>query len=278
MRSKLLILVAILALLLGGCFQPWVAEPTEEGIIRIVVNPGRTLPTSVSPKLIPELATKIRIRIWHPDTGYNAVLTIPLDGESEGVDIAVPEDTGYIVDAVSYYLKHSRSMALTGGRAYGVDVAPKAITSVQVDLRAWTTGTAGDTTAEPGEHYTVELRPSDAGGLLTLETFRAATLHSSTASFQSTDVVLPAFPGTQGLLFDERIAFTLSAPDVTEMTTLYIAALVEFAQNWKDTTIADRSEQILYIEMPNRHMGELLHEVTVDPTSGGIVVEITGAH
>ena len=55
-----------------------------------------------------------------------------------------------------------------------------------------------------------------------------------------------------------------------------MTSLVEFNQNWEDKTIADRDEQSLYIELPNRHMGEDLHQVTVDPAAGGLVVEITG--
>lgn len=276
MRNRLLLLVVILALLLGGCTQLWFSEPKEAGVIRIVVNPGNTNLASIQPKLIPNAATKVRIRVWHPNTGYNAVITVTLGDEIEGIDIPVPEDTGYIIDAVSYYMKHNRAMALTGGREYGVDVEAKATTNVQLALRAWTTETGGDTTAEPGEQYTVEIIPSDAGGLLTLQTFRAATLHTSTTTFQNKNTELPLFPATQGILFDDRIVFTTNAPDATEVTTLFVTSLVEFAQHWKDTTIADRSEQTLYIEFPNRHMDDDLHEVTIDPTAGGIVVEISG--
>jgi hypothetical protein len=275
MRGKVVFLVVILSSLLVGCTGPWLAQPREEGVIHIVVNPRVTLSSSMAPKAIPDIATKVRIRVWHPDTGFNALTTVALNGEG-GVDIPVPEDTGYIVDAVSYYLKHYRAMALTGGRAHNVDVAAKQTTTVQVGLRPWETEAAGDTTAEPGEHYTVEFVPTDGGGLLTLQTFKGATLRTSTTSFQNPNVSLPLYPGTQGLLFDDRIAFTASAPEVTEITTLYVCSLVEFAQPWKDTTIADRNEQPLYIEFPNRHMEEALHEVTIDPTAGGLIVEISG--
>jgi len=54
-----------------------------------------------------------------------------------------------------------------------------------------------------------------------------------------------------------------------------VTALVEFVENWKDTNLNDRSQHVLYIEMPNRHMGEPLHELVVDPTVGGIIVEIS---
>ena len=274
MRCKLVFLIVVLAFAIGGCMRQSMIDPANEGVIRIVVNPSSLHPSSVTPKLIPAEATKVRIRVWHTDTGFNAVTTIAIGGEN-AVDIPVPEDEGYTVDAVSYYVKHSRPLAFTGGRAHNVTVEPKVVTTVQIALRPWETEAAGDTTAEPDESYVVEFIPTNGGGLLTLQTYKEATLHTSTTSFDDPDDQLPFFPGSQGILFDDRIAFTALAPDVTEITTLYVASLVEFSQNWKDTTLANRSEQPLFIEFPNRHMGEALHEVTIDPTAGGLVVEIT---
>ena len=275
MRGRLLAVVLVLALLLGGCTTPWLVAPDEEGLIRIVVSPSSVQALTLHSMAIPSDATSVRIRVWHPDTGFDAVRTIDLGGTNTAVDIPVPEDTGYIVDAVSYYMKHNRALALTGGRTYEVAVSAKETTNVQVELFPWTTATTGDETIDPDTSYTVEVLPSDAGGLLTLETFRSATLHSSTTDFQDADDALPLYPNTAGIPFDDRIVFSSLSPDVSEITTLYICALVEFVPNWCDPALNDRSEQTLYIEMPNRHMGEPLHQVTVDPTAGGIVVEIS---
>lgn len=274
MRAKSVFLIVVLALCIGGCMRQSTPDPSDLGVIRIVVNPTVPHTSAVAPKLIPDEATKVRIRVWHADTGFNAVTTVAIGGE-DSVDIPVPEDEGYTVDAVSYYVKHRRPLALTGGRAYNVSVEAKAVTSVQIALRPWNTDAAGDDTVEPEGTYTVEFTPTDAGGLLSLQTFKEATLHTSTTLFENPDDELPLFPGTQGILFDDRVAFTAIAPDVTELTVLFVASLVEFNLNWKDTTIADRDEQSLFIEFPNRHMGEDLHQVTVDPTAGGLVVEIT---
>lgn len=275
MRCKLVLLVVVLALGLTGCMRESLVDPREEGVVRVVVNPTTAGPQSIGPKLIPADAEKVRIRVWHEDTGFNAVATVTI-GDADSVDIPVPEDDGYTVDAVSYYIKERRPLALTGGRAHDVDVERRVVTNVQIGLRPWTTEARGDTTVEPEDPFIVEFVPTDGGGLLALQTFREATLHTSTTAFDDPDDPLPLFPGSQGILFDDRIAFTSVSPDVTELTVLFVASLVEFNRNWKDITIAVRDEQTLYIEFPNRHMGEDLHQVTVDPTAGGLVVEITG--
>ena len=276
MRCKLVLLLVVLALGLTGCMRESLIDPDNEGVVHVVVNPSSVDPQSIGPKLIPADAEKVRIRVWHPDTGFNAVATVTI-GDADGVDIPVPADDGYTVDAVSYYVKERRPLALTGGREPDVDVERRVVTNVQIALRPWETEVFGDTTVEPEDPFVVEIVPTDGGGLLALQTFKEATLHTSTTAFDDPDDPLPLYPGTQGILFDDRIAFTAVSPDVTELTVLFVAALVEFNQNWKDTTIADRDEQTLYIELPNRHMGEDLHQVTVDPTAGGLVVEITSA-
>jgi hypothetical protein len=273
MRGKAVLLVVVLALCVGGCLRQPMADPSDQGIIRIVVAPSAAL-RGVTPKLIPEEATKVRIRVWHSGTGFNAVTTVTI-GDEGAVDIPVPEDDGYTVDAVSYYVKGRRALALTGGRARDVTVEAKTVTTVEILLLPWHTTAEGDTTVGPEESFVVELYPTDGGGLLTLQTFKEATLHTSTTAFDDPDDALPLFPGSQGILFDDRIAFTTIAPDVSELTVLFVASLVEFNQNWKDTTLADRNEHSLFIELPNRHTGEDLHQVTIDPTAGGLVVEIT---
>jgi hypothetical protein len=275
MRCKLVLLVVVLALGLTGCMRETLVDPQDQGVIRIVINPTSVEPQAVGPKLIPADAEKVRIRVWHPTTGFNAVATVTIGG-ADGVDIPVPAGTGYTVDAVSYVVKEHRPLALTGGRKQNVAVERRVVTNVQIALRPWQTEARGDTTVEPEDPFVVEFVPTDGGGLLALQTFKEATLHTSTTPFDDPDDPLPLFPGSQGILFDDRITFTTVSPAVTELTVLFVATLVEFSQNWKDVTIPVRDEQTLYIEFPNRHMGEDLHQVTVDPTAGGLVVEITG--
>jgi len=276
MRCKLVLLLVVLALGLTGCMRESLIDPDSEGVVHVVVNPSTVDPQSIGPKLIPADAEKVRIRVWHPETGFNAVATATI-GDADGVDIPVPADDGYTVDAVSYYVKERRPLALTGGREQDVQVQRRVVTNVQIALRPWETEVTGDTTVEPEDPFVIEIIPTDGGGLLALQTFKEATIHTSTTAFDDPDDTLPLYPGSQGILFDDRIAFTTTAPDVNELTVLFITSLVEFNQNWKDTTIADRDEQTLYIEFPNRHMGEDLYQVTVDPTAGGLVVEISSA-
>jgi len=276
MRGRVFVVLAIVAFALGGCTSPWWSSPKEDdGIIRIVVNPGETESMSAEPKLIPADADSVRIRVWHPISGYNTVATVSLNGTSEGVDIHVPQDTGYVVDVVSYVLRDGRALALTGGRARNVDVEAKVITTVAVALQTWETESAGDESTEPEDTYTVGFTLTDGGGLLTEQTFNGATLHTSVDDFQNSSDSLPLFPGSAGIQEINRFTFSGVAPAVTEETTLYMCGLVQFTQNWKDTSLADRDEHVLYIEIPNRHMDEDLYELTVDPSAGGLVVEIS---
>jgi len=274
MHRKLALVLVLLALGLAGCTGPFASAPEEEGTIRIVIGPPENETATIEPKVIPDEATKVRIRVWHPDTGFNAVATVTIGAEDE-VNIPVPADEGYTVDAVSYYVQENRPLALTGGRANGVDVATDAVTNVRISLREWHSDVFGDNNVEPESMFGVEIVPTDGGGLLALQTFKGATLHTSATAFDEPDDPLPLFPGTQGILFDDRIAFTAMAPDVNELTVLFVAALVEFSQNWMDATLADRDEHSLFIEFPNRHTGEDLHQVTIDPAAGGLVVEIS---
>jgi hypothetical protein len=276
MRGRLAFVVLIAGLALSGCMNPWVDNTANQGYVHVVINPGSSQIQSLEPKLIPNIADSVRIRVWHEASGFNALATIHLNGAAQDVNIPVPEGTGYTVDAVSYYMKGGRAMALTGGRAVNVNVAAKAVTNVAVNLRAWDTDTAGDTVVEPEKMYTVEFIASDAGGLLTDDTFKGATLHTSTTDFQNTATALPLFPQTAAVQADNRFTFSAYAPNVTAVTTLYTCALVEFVQNWRDTSLLDLAEQTLYLELPNRHMGEDLHEITIDPSAGGLIVEITG--
>jgi len=275
MRSCSRAMFFILVLFLGGCVQPWVGSLQEQGVIQIVVHRTDAEGTGIRPMTIPSKADYVRIRVWHPESGFDTLRTASL-GESPSImDIQVPEGTGYRVDAVAYYVRDGRALALTGGRSNNVQVMADALTEVQLALHPWATSVDGTETVKPSNLYEVEMTPSDAAGLLSRETFRSATLHVATTQFDDPDDPLPAYPGTQGVVFDHRIVFASTAPDVTEETTLFVTALVEFVENWKDTNLNDRSQHVLYIEMPNRHMGEPLHELVVDPTVGGIIVEIS---
>jgi hypothetical protein len=277
MRGKLgvLLLSAAMILALTGCMREWTPRPQTEGALRLRIIRPEASTATVEPKVMPEGATKIRVRVWHAQTGYNVVVTVPLSGTGAELSLAIPEDDGYTVDVVSYLITEGRATALTGGRAPDVSVQAKETTSVEVTLLPWTTETSGDESVAPGDAYTVRMVATDADGLITLQTFESATLHASMTAFQTVSAALPPAPGTLGVVLDDRMSFTATAPNVTKVTTLYVAALVEFTRGWRDDTLADVAERSLFVELPNRHMGEPLHELVVDPTSGGVVIDIT---
>ena len=88
----------------------------DEGAIRITIRPSETGSQAASPKVIPAIATKVRIRVWHSPTTYNRVSTIALNGGEQSVDIPVPAGSECNVDVVSYYGTNP-ALVLTGGRA-----------------------------------------------------------------------------------------------------------------------------------------------------------------
>jgi len=272
-RSVCLLLVGLVGL--SGCLGPADTERSGDGAIRLhIVRSGDTEAVA-TPRVVPQGATKIRVRIWHATSGYNVVATALLSAGSANLKIAVPEDEGYTVDIVSYFVSQGRATALTGGRAPDVSVRADATTDVPVTLQPWRTETSGDTTIAPKDPYTVRIVATDADGLITRQTFESARLYASTTTFQSALAALPAGPGVLGVVMDDHMSFAATAPDAATVTTLYAVALVEFTRGWRDESLSDPAERSLFIELPNRHMGESLHRLVIDPTTGGIVIDVS---
>jgi hypothetical protein len=230
--SYVVLLLSVGVLALTGCTGQWGPRPQAEGSLRLRIARPETSSATLEPKVVPASATKIRVRVWHAQTGYNVVATVPLGTTGAELSLPVPEDDGYTVDIVSYLIAEGRATALTGGRAPNVNVQAKETTSVEVTLRPWATETSGDESVGPGDIYTVRMAATDADGLITRQTFESATLHVSATTFQTVSAALPATPGTLGVVLDDRMSFTATAPDVTKVTTLYAAALVEFTKRW----------------------------------------------
>jgi len=258
-----------------GCTRE-LNDPAAEGVVSLRITRPEASATDAAPRVVPPSATKIRVRLWHPEVGLNLVATVPITNGTAALNLAVPENDGYIVDVVSYVVVEGRATALTGGRAPDVSVRAKGTTQVNVTLWPWSTEAEGDDEVPPGETYVVLFIANDADGLISRQTFESATLRTSTTSFQAPSAALPLSPNIPGVVLDDQMSFTATAPQVTVLTTLYMAALVEFTSPWRDNALAALSERPLYVELPNRHMGETLHRVVVDPTSGGIVIDITG--
>lgn len=271
----LVVVVGLVCLVMGGCVRSSVHDATE-GTIRISVTPSAPGQAEISAKVIPAAATKVRVRVWHPDSGFNAVATVVIAGESEPVDIPVPEDVDYVVDAVAYYLGSGVAYALTGSRESRVSVVSDEVTAVALSLRPWGVDVTAPDVVKPGDSLSVKLVATDAGGLITLETFQSATLHASLTSYQATSIALPSDHTAAGIVFDDRMTFSLLAPAVTKPSTLYFSALIRFSDNWSDPKLA-ASERPMYLELPNRYLNVALGELTVEPAAGGIVVDISAA-
>jgi len=274
-RGPLVASLLVLCMVLVGCMNLWSSKDIEEGLITIIVPPSGGTVQHITPKVLPDSAEKVRIRVWHPDTGFNVIATVDRNGKPQTVDIAAPEGERYNVAAVAYLMRDGRPLALTGGLTPNVTVHAREATTVSLTLQHWDAEYKTEDPIEPETTFSVEIIVSDAGGLITLETLQAAQLYASTTAFQDPETALPANL-VHGIVNDGRMTFAMTAPEADKETTLYLAALAQFTSAWDDRSLADPSEYTLYLELPNRQMDRPIHEVTVDPSTGGIIVEITG--
>ena len=271
MRITAVVIALVVVSTLAGCMMFPVTQ--SEGVLSITIQRRPAYSAGITPKLIPEIAEKIRIRIWNPNTGFSTVATASMDDHQ--LSVVVPEGHGYNVDAVSYYMIDNRALALTGGSAANVSVEATETTSVQIGLRPWHTEVGGDEDVESGKSYAVELVATDGGGIITREAFEAASLHTSTESFQDPEAPLPDTPGTYGIVQDDRISFVATAPNLTEAAPVFIGALVLFTRGWTDTSLLNADEQPLYLELANRHTGESICQILVTASASNIVIGIS---
>ncbi|UCF09894.1 MAG: hypothetical protein JSW65_07505 [Candidatus Bipolaricaulota bacterium] len=274
-RTLFAVLLLVLVASLTSCVGLFAPKDEPEGIVRVTIAPPSAAPQSVGPKLIPPAAEKVRIRVWHPVSEYNHVTTVPLLNGPQTVNIPVPEGNGYYVDAVSYKM-NSMPLALTGGRTTGVAVYEDEVTTAAVELYEWGVNVDGPDTVRPDTEYTLDFEATDAGGLITRQTFDTATLRASTIWFEDPMFPLPPISGPVVAAEDDGIRLTGTTPDVTVPTTMYALALVQFRQQWYDYDLPEPSERPMFLELPNRHMNGTLYEFEVDPTAGGLEVEISG--
>ena len=261
-------------LVLSACTNPLLEDTASTGYVHIVIAPSEAPAQAVTAKAIPESADKLRFRIWHQQTGYNHVSTVALLPEGQSLAIEIPAGDNYILDVVSYQ-DGVYPVALTGDRVTGLDIAADDVTDVNLVLQAWDVAILGDDTVAKEAEYTLTFQPEDGGGVLTNDTFGTATLRASVVDFNTPATPLPAIADQAVHSQPGEVTLTGEAPAVDEETTLYIAVLLQFTQDWYDYEVADVAERSMFLELPNRHMGEDLHEITVEPSFGGIEINIS---
>jgi len=263
-----------LTLSLASCMNLWPEDPVETGYVQITIAPTDTTPQRLGPQAIPANADKLRLRIWNLQTGYNDVVTIALLPPGQTVAIEIPAGDNYIIDALSYE-NTGFPVALTGDRATQIDIALDDVTPVALVLMAWDVRITGDDTVAPEADYTLFFAPEDGGGVLSNDTFETVTLRVAPFDFADPAIPLPAIAGLAAHTQPDGVTLTAQAPDVAVDTTLFIAALFQFNQDWYDYSLPNVAEQSMFLLLPNRHMAQALHEIVVEPSIGGIEVDIS---
>ncbi|MFC2077263.1 hypothetical protein ACFLTM_00450 [Candidatus Bipolaricaulota bacterium] len=274
-RGMLLFVLGCLVILLFACTNPWSGTEAPTGYARIRIAPRETTSQSVGPKEIPAIADSLRFRIWQPTTQYNDVLTVNLQTPGLTLAIEIPAGDDYVIDALSYQ-NIGYPVALTGDRATGVDIAADAVTNVTLSLQPWDVTITGPDEVAPEAEYTLFFAPEDGGGLLTDNTFDTVTLRASQNDFSNPADPLPAIAGQAIHSNPDGVNLTGEAPNVAVDTDLFIAALFQFTQDWFDWTLPNPAERSMFLELPNRHMGEALHQMVVRPSIGGVEIDVSG--
>ncbi len=277
MRRSVALLCCASLLVLAACTSPLSPVNAPVGYARIGIPASQVGTQTTTPKDIPNNADKLRFRIWNPATQYNDVLTVALLPQGQTLTIEIPAGDNYVIDVVSYE-NIGHPVALTGDRATGVDIVADEVTEVVLALLPWDVSIAGPETVAPEAEYTLYVTPEDGGGLLTDNTFDTVTLRASVNDFSNPVTPLPPSVGQAIHSNPDGVALTGDAPDVAVETTLYVAALIQFLQDWFDYSLPNPAERSMFLELPNRHMAGALHELTIDPSTGGVVVEISSNH
>lgn len=263
------ILIGMLALTilitLTGCFQ----FPQPEGVIRITLNPNRIATKAIQPKTIPANADYVRMRIWHQASPENIVKTFAVEAEAVVMEVALPAKMGYIVDVVSYDWD---GRLLTGDRATEVSVTSGETTSVGLVLTAWGSGCSGDIACEALASSSVSFNLTGGGGLVQ-DCFGSAALVGSYISFQDTSMDHPHGALAAGDISNGTVSLKAMMPDIDVEAIFYSVASIRMIDAWSDRNSPDRIVN-LHMELPNRFMGETIHEILVTPPSGGIDVTI----
>jgi len=265
----------LLVLSLLGVFGcSWlVPMPGQEGYVKIVIHKSALAPESFDPAYIPANAEYVRVRVWHKVTGVNVVETAQFLGDTATIELRIPANTGYTVDAVAYVVTGfpAYGFLLTGGRLKNVDVLAGQTTQANLMLDVWSATFSGDTQITSGEVYSVTAQISHKDGMFDFFRTGAAFLLASLNSYQTLSATLPA-PVATGTISQGKITISATAPDVDTQSTLYCSIFAQLRDEWRDP---DVTGYVLVLEIPNRQLGERLHEIIVNPPEGGIIIGIS---
>jgi len=224
---------------------------------------------AMQPKAIPANADYVRVRIWHAASPVNIVKTFVVQTISVTAEIVLPAKAGYIVDCVSYDFD---GRLLTGDRASGVNVTSGETTTVGLVLMPWSSGCNGDTACEALAAFNISFNLGAGGGLVS-STFDSTGLVGAYTSFQDPAASLPGGSLATGSIANGQVSLTGTMPDTAVQAPFYSVASIRMIAAWSDQ---DRPSGpvTLHMELPNRHMGETIHETLVTPPSGGIDITV----
>jgi hypothetical protein len=272
MRQTILIAILAVALELAGC--SWPTPVPQMGTIGITITVSPSGSSAVTAQEIPSLAQYVRVRAY--TTGVNALktLALPPGGGTVQGEMRVPARKGYTVEAVSYALTSdgAQGVILTGARLTNVDVIAGQTTQANLVCGRWTaTITTDKTEVESGAEYSVTAK-LQGGGALTDSFIRksSAFLIASLDNYQTPSSKLTSAVAA-GDFVGNSVTLTAVAPDVSAPSTLYLMVRGMLLPEW-----SDEEGVPLFLEIPNRYLGELLHTITVIPAEGIINIGISG--
>ena len=267
-------LVVIIGVVLSGCMKQML-EPQEEGGISITIPPrSSNHMMSIGPKMIPANAEFIRVRICRglPDNSkFNRVVTIPLLPEGSTTDISLLVGSGYMIAAISYLESDGENYALTYDSQQNVSILPGVATPVTLDLQPWTYTITGDEIISSEGEYRLQVyaelefgNPVDMIGDVTRI---AGSMYTSLESFQAPSTPFPddstRSPSytVKEWVFSGNTAPTLAYTD-DAATPLYVAFLFSpDLDEWSE----EGNPSKLTLCIPNRYLGESLHQIIVTP-------------
>lgn len=215
---------------------------------------------------VPASAESAFVRVWHPTTQFNQVVTapIPAPGTTTQVTFNVPAGSGYSVGVIAWRRDATVQLeALAGGRRDSVTVAAGTNGPVAVTVAPWTYTISGPVTVQSGT--VVRFRATVKGPLK--DFFSNAWILAGTKSW--TDY--RTRPGqNQGAAVDgDSIVGSFTVPTYSGDSAVYVGFDLygDYAQ-WQ-------SQRPIYLLLPSITLGGEPTRVPATVPGGSLVVSFT---